>query len=310
MAPKREWLEKDYYAVLGVSSSADDDEVKKAYRKLANANHPDRHPDDPSAEERFKEISEAYGVIGKTEIRKEYDELRRLGASGGLGGRGGPGGQGGFAFEGGSFEDLFRSIFADGGGGPGFRTVRRPAKGQDVRTALHLSFSDALAGVRTRLRVGDAEFTVKVPAGVKDGATVRISGKGGPGRNGGPPGDVLVEVTVEPHPLFTRKGNDFQLEVPISYGEAVLGTKLTVPTPQGAKSTFKVPAGTAPGSTFRVRGQGAPNGSSSGDLLVTVDLVVPKKAGRRIKELLGQLAEHDAVPEERERMFADGSRTT
>ena len=382
MPPQRDWLEKDFYAVLGVSKDASQDEIKKAYRKLARENHPDANPDDPQAEQRFKEIGEAYAVLGDEQSRKEYDEIRRLGAAG-LGGFGpGAGSAGGFQGGfGGDLGDLLRNIFSDAGagfgGGGGFTAGRRsrPQKGQDLEAELHLSFEDALAGVRTKLRVtgagacdncggsgaapgttpvtcptcggrgqvtvdqgpfsianpcpqcggrgqiietpcsvcgGDGrvvkprELTVAIPAGVKDGAVIRLPGRGGPGMNGGPAGDVFVKVRVEPHPVFGRRGDDITVELPITFAEAALGTKLAVPTPQGGTTTIKIPAGTASGRKFRVRGKGAPTNGKTGDLLVTVRVQVPEKLNKEQKRLIKELAEHDDTSD-RDRLLAGGS---
>ena len=368
MAAQREWLERDYYEVLGVPKDASTEDIKKAYRKLARANHPDANSGDPDAERRFKEIGEANSVIGDPAKRKEYDELRRLGATGFPGaGRGGfPGG--GFpngGFEGTDLGDLLGQVFGQGAAG-GARTAGRPRRarrGSDLRADVHLTFEDALAGVRTTLRVtGDGacdtcngsgaapgtqpvrcttcggqgevsvdqgpfsfrqpcqtcggrgqrietpcatcsgtgrvvkprQLTVRLPAGVRDGATIRVAGRGGPGADGGPPGDVLVSVHVAPHPRFGRKGDDVTLEVPITYAEAVLGTKLTVPTPSGSTRTIKVPKGTASGRTFRVRGEGAPKrGGGHGDLRISVRIDIPTRPSREYERLLSQLAELD-----------------
>jgi molecular chaperone DnaJ len=380
MAPQREWLEKDYYQVLGVSKDASQEEIKKAYRRLARANHPDANPDDSEAERRFKEVGEAYSVLGDEQKRREYDELRRLGAAGFAGGGPGAGGFGG-GFDAGDLGDLLNQMFGQGAaggfsGGPRTAGRRRPAKGQDLRADVHLTFEDALAGVRTTLRVtGDGacdtcggsgaapgtrpttcptcggrgqvavdqgpfsfaqpcqtcggrgqkidspcatcdgqgrvvkprQLTVKVPAGVKDGAVIRVAGRGGPGAGGGPAGDVLVTVHVEPHPLFGRRGDDVTLEVPISYSEAALGTKVTVPTPDGSTRTIKIPSGTTSGRTFRIRGEGAPKkGGGQGDLLVTARIEVPSKPSKEQKKLLEQLAEFDD-PDARERRLFDGA---
>ena len=388
MAPQREWLEKDYYSVLGVDQDASADEVKKAYRRLARQYHPDSNPDDPGAEQRFKEIGEAYAVVGDEQTRKEYDEIRRLGASG-LGGFGGAGGGspfGGGAAGGADFSDLLRTIFEQsgtggrggfsgfGGGMGGRARPARPSKGRDLRAEVHLSFADALSGVRTKLRIrGDGpcdtchgtgakpgtsphtcstcggagqvtvdqgpfsiaqpcpacagsgqeiddpcptcqgrgrtvqprEVTVRIPAGVRDGATIRVPGRGGPGSNGGPAGDVLVEVTVEPDELFGRRGDDVTLEVPLTFAEAALGTKLSIPTPHGDTRTIKVPAGTATGRTFRLRGEGAAGrNGKTGDLLVTVRVQVPEKLSRAQKSLVEQLREHDDTSDRDRRLAA------
>ena len=393
MAPQREWLERDYYKILGVSKDASQEEIKKAYRKLARENHPDANPDDDQAEKRFKDVGEAYAVLGDEEKRREYDEIRRLGAAG-FGAANGPGG-GGFGGAGGftdsDFNDLLNNLFGAGAGGQpggrpgpgagrttGFRSgptrTRRPARGDDLQADVHLTFEDALAGVRTTLRVtGDGacdtcggsgaapgtsprtcgtcggrgqvtvdqgpfsfaqpcgtcagrgttidtpcttcsgrgrvvkprQLTVKIPAGVRDGAVIRAAGRGGPGIDGGPAGDVLVTVHVEPHPIFGRKGDDVTVELPITYSEAVLGTKLTVPTPRDGKRTIKVPAGTKSGRTFRIRGEGAPRkDGGTGDLLVTVRLDVPSNPSRAYKKLVEQLAEHEDTSE-RDRLLFD-----
>jgi molecular chaperone DnaJ len=369
VAPQREWLDRDYYEVLGVAKDASADEIKKAYRKLARANHPDANPDDPKAEQRFKDVGEAYAVLSDADKRREYDELRRLGAAGfGAGGGGfGGGGFGGVGADGVDLGDLLGQMFGAGAAGPttmrGGARQRRARRGEDLGADVHLTFEDALAGVRTTLRVtGDGicdtchgsgaapgtapvtcqvcggrgqvtvdqgpfsfaqpcqacggrgqriedpcatckgsgrvvkprQLTVRIPAGVRDGATIRVAGRGGPGRDGGPAGDVLVTVHVAPHPRFGRKGDDVTLDVPITYAEAVLGTKLTVPTPSDSTRTIKVPAGTASGRTFRIRGEGAPRrGGGRGDLRVTVRIDVPTRPSREYRKLLEQLAALD-----------------
>jgi molecular chaperone DnaJ len=375
MAPQRDWLDKDFYGVLGLSKDASSADIKKAYRRLSRELHPDANPDDPAAEERFKEVSEAYSVLGDEEKREEYDEVRRLAASGafsgGFGG-GGPGPQG-FHFEQGDVGDLgdiLSGLFGGRGGGFGGRR-RRPQKGADLEASVSLSFEDALQGVTTTLRVtGDGpcgacggsgarpgtnprhcercagsgtvavdqgmfstsqpcprcggrgqvidepcptcdgsgrevkprEIRVRIPPGVKDGARIRLAGRGGPGENGGPPGDLYVVVSVEPHPLYGRRGDDITMEVPLTFAEAALGTKLTVPLPgpgDGETRTIKIPAGTATGRTFRIRGAGAPrsSGRGRGDLLVTVKVEVPQKLSRRQKQLIEELGALDDTAE-------------
>lgn len=360
MPPKREWLDKDYYDILGVSDDASQAEIKRTYRKLAQQYHPDSGGGD---EDRFKEVNEAFQVLGDEDTRKEYDEIRRLGAAGvGFGQQ--TGRFGGDARDMGDLGDLLNQIFEQGGGGgpfgQGFTTRRRgaePRKGRDLRASVHLSFEDALTGVRTKLRIrGDGpcddcggsgaapgtrprrcprcdgrgevavdqgffsmaepcpecngrgqvieqpcptcsgsgrvvkprEVTVRIPAGVKDGATIRVPGRGGPGANGGPAGDVLVDVHVEPDPLFGRRGDHVTLKVPLTYTEAALGTQLRIPTPRGGTTTIRIPPGTSSGRTFRVRDKGVPG---KGDLLVTVEVEVPDQLGEEERRLLTRLAE-------------------
>lgn len=382
MGAKREWLEKDYYEVLGVPENASQSDIKKAYRRLAREHHPDASSS-PDAEERFKEVSEAYRVLGDEETRREYDEVRRLAASG-VGGFGGPGMGGGFragpgasfTFGEGDLGGLFEDLLGGAGFGAGFggpARGRRARRGRDLKADVHLTFEDALAGVRTRLRVRSAgtcdtcrgtgarpgtspracstcggrgqvavnqgpfsiaqpcpdcggrghviedpcgtckgtgqvtkprELTVRIPAGVKDGATIRVPGRGGAGVDGGPAGDVLVKVHVSPHRLFGRRGDDVTLEVPLTFPEAALGTTLTVPLPQGGERTIRIPPGTSPGRTFRVQGEGAPRrGGGRGDLLVTVRVEVPRKLSRRQRELLEELRQLDDT-RERDEMLA------
>ena len=370
MAPQREWLERDYYAVLGVAESASAEDIKRAYRRLARETHPDANPEDPDAERRFKEIGEAYAVVGDETTRREYDELRRLGAAGFPGMGGGMGGFGG-GFREADLGDLLGQMFGAGGAGMGgFGGRRRARRGRDRAAELHVTFEDALEGLSTTLTVptagaceacngtgaapgtspvtcptcagrgqvtvdqgpfsfaqpctgcggrGDVierpcracrgsgrvtrprPLTVRIPAGVRDGTVVRVAGRGEPGADGGPPGDVLVTVHVEAHPLFGRRGDDVTLEAPISFAEAALGARVTVPSPLGGTRTIRIPAGTASGRTFRVRGQGAPRRRGGhGDLLVTVRVAVPERLTAEERVLVERLAELDATPAERD----------
>jgi molecular chaperone DnaJ len=370
VAPQREWLEKDYYAALGVSKDATADEIKKAYRRLAREHHPDANPDNPRSEQRFKEIGEAYAVVGDAATRREYDELRRLGTSGftgGIPGNAGFTGQPG-GFGGADLNDLLGQMFggAQAGrhGGRGAAGSRRPRRGADVETDLHLTFEDAFGGVSTGINVtgdgpcgtcrgsgaapGSSRVTctscggagevavnqgmfsfaqpcgrcggsgttvespcrtcrgsgrvattrnlqVRIPAGVRDGSVIRLAGRGQPGRDGGPAGDVLVRVRVAAHPLFGRKGDDVMLELPLSFAEAAAGTTIAVPTPSGGSRRIRIPAGTQPGKVLRVRGEGAPRSrkGGTGDLLVTVTVVVPHHLNREQKRLVAELAKHD-----------------
>jgi molecular chaperone DnaJ len=378
----RDFIEKDYYAALGVPQDADAAAIKKAYRQLARDLHPDKNPGNADAEAKFKEVSEAYDVLSDPKRRAEYDEARRLFGAGGAGARAGfPGGfpgagGGGQPFDlgdlfgaatgagraaGGGLGDLFGGLFG-GGAAPGSARARSqaasgPARGQDVETEATLSFDEAVLGVTVPLRMqspgtcptcsgsgarpgtsphtcpvcqgagvtsrsqGAFAFsepcrncrgtgqvvddpcptcagngvttqtrtiTVRIPAGVKDGQRIRLPGKGAPGRRGGPAGDLFVVVHVSGHELFGRKGNDLTLTVPITFAEAALGTTLTVPTLDGSVS-LKVPAGTASGQTLRVRGRGVPGKGRAGDLLVTVEVAVPKRLSPAAQEAVKTL---------------------
>jgi len=296
---RKEWLEKDYYATLGVSKDASEAEIKKAYRKLARRYHPDSNPDDPAAEAKFKEINEAYEVLSDAETRKEYDHAREMGYF--VGGPGGAsqyvrvedlfGGAGGAT----TIEDLlggFGDLFGAGSRSRR-RTTRqpRPAKGADLQADLGLTFHEALAGTTKELNVGGRTVKVKVPKGVADGAKIRLRGKGAPGRAGGPPGDLYVRVHVGEHPIFARKGKrDLAITVPISYTEAALGAVVEVPTLDGT-TKIRIPPGTTSGTTLRVRGKGVETAKGTGDLLVTVEIDVPKDLTPEERESLERYAE-------------------
>lgn len=357
---QREWIEKDFYKELGVSSDASADDIKKAYRKLARDLHPDANPGDTKAEERFKAVSEANAVLSDPAKKKEYDEARRLFASGGFGPGAGYSTSGG-GFGGGGFDindlfgggaaggdgglgDIFGGLFNRGGGRSASST--RPRRGSDVETETTLDFREAAQGVAVPLRLtspsacttchgsgakpgtsprvcprcngtgvvsrnqgafGFSEpcddcrgtgsiidepcsdchgngvtnrtrtITVRVPSGVSDGQKIRLAGQGEAGLRGAPSGDLYVTVHVRPDKVFGRNGDDLTLVVPVSYGELVLGTTLSVPTLDG-RVGVKVPAGTADGRILRVRGRGVPKrGGGAGDLLVTVKVAVPQK---------------------------------
>ncbi len=371
MTAQREWFEKDYYQVLGVSETADAKDITRAYRKLARENHPDANPGDAAAEERFKEISAAYDVVGDAEKRKEYDEVRRLGPMGAMGGPGGPGG--GFRFDvgdmGGGLGDILGNLFGGGGRGGfggGGRRGTGPQRGADLAAELHLGFADAVAGLTTSLHlVSDAvcgtctgtgaepgttptacptcggrgsveddqgpfalsrpcpacagrgiriehpchtcrgsgierrprEVKVRIPAGVHDGQRIRLKGRGDPGRNGGPQGDLYVTCVVEPHPLFRMDGRNLRITVPVTFAEAALGADIEVPTIDGGRVKVRIPAGTPTGRTLRVKGRGVATGKATGDLLVSIEVAVPAKlsaAERKAVEALAAAA--DASP--------------
>ncbi len=310
----QDWMEKDFYKALGVSKDASADEIKKAYRKLAKQYHPDRNPGDKSAEDRFKEVGEAYQVLSNAEDRKQYDAIRALagggprfaagsggGAAGfedifsqmfaggaGFGGAGGAGGNPNVHFQstgGGAagFEDIF-SMF--GGGGQqsgnrfgGFGSSRRPERGQDLKTEVSIPLRQAVSGTTVKLTTARGNsVTARIPAGVSDGQKIRISGKGGPGANGGAPGDIIVTVHVEKHPVYEIRGKDVYVDLPISFGEAALGGTIEVPLLDGKNVQVKIPEGSSTDKLLRVKGKGLPNGKfSHGDLYVRLKVAVPKK---------------------------------
>lgn len=370
----KDWIDKDFYKVLGVKKDASADEIKKAYRTLARRHHPDKNPDNAAAEAKFKEVSEAYDVLSDPKTRKDYDEARALFGAGGRGPGGGfryPGGPGGG--PGGvnvNIDDLLdqlrRSQGAEGtsGTGGGFggmfgdvlgglfnrganRTAARPPRrGADVESEATISFSDALDGVTVSLRLTTEEpcascsgtgaaagtsprlcttcngtgqilrsgggfalpepcrdclgrgmvvdnpclacggsgraqasrpVSARIPAGVSDGARIRLKGKGAPGEFGGPPGDLFIVVHVSPDQVFGRSADNVTVTVPVTFAEAVLGADVPIPLPRGGQVTLKIPAGTANGRTFRVRGRGAGRRDGTvGDLLVTIEVHVPR----------------------------------
>ncbi len=291
MTVQREWFEKDYYATLGVSSTASAKEITKAYRKLAREHHPDASGGD---EERFKEISAAYDVVGDEEKRAEYDEARRVGPAGTGGFASGPGGHN-VPFE--NIDDvdlsgLFGNLFGRGRRGPGGPV---PMRGVDQEARIHLGFREAIEGVTT-VHLGGGpggeprRVRVRVPAGVDDGQRIRLAGKGGAGRNGGPNGDLYVIVEVGRDEMFGRKGRNLTLTVPITFPEAVLGAEIKVPTLDHTTVTLKVPEGTRSGTTFRVKGRGVATPKGTGDLLVTVEIAVPTKLSAKEREAVEVLA--------------------
>ena len=381
----REWIEKDFYAELGVSSTASADDIKRAYRKLARQLHPDANPGDARAEARFKSVSEAYGVLSDPDKRKQYDEARSL-FNGGFrpgGGFGAPGGAGGFDLgdlfgnaagrggDAGGLGDLLGGLFANRGAGNA--GASRPRRGTDIETEVRIDFTEAVNGANVPLRLSSpascgscggsgaragtvprvcpvcsgtglvtrsqgafafsepcrdcrgtgriiddpcAEcggrgmsnrhrtLTMRIPAGVADGQRIRLAGQGEPGMHGAPAGDLYVLVHVTPHPVFGRSGDDLTLVVPVTFPELVMGTKLTVPTMDGTVS-LKVPAGTANGRTFRVRGKGITGRQGrSGDLLVTLQVEVPAKLDRAAKDALEAYAQATAGDDPRADLFA------
>jgi molecular chaperone DnaJ len=303
---RKEWLEKDYYAELGVDKDASPKEIKKAFRALARKYHPDNNPKNERAEAKFKEINEAYETLSDEEIRQEYDHAREMGYF-----VGDPGGQqqyvrvedifgGGDMYGSGqsaSSQDLFTG-FQDLFGTA--RRQRRPQQGADATGAVSLTFHEALAGPTMDLSVGDKTVKVKIPKGVADGTRVRIKGKGAPGSNGGPSGDLYVTVYVGSHPVFERKGKkDLTIDVPIRYSEAASGAVITIPTLTGS-TRIKIPAGTQGGTTLKVSGKGIETTKETGDLLVTLHIAVPTSLSDEEREAIDVLktAEADWNPRE------------
>ncbi|WP_043629772.1 molecular chaperone DnaJ [Nonomuraea candida] len=369
----KDYLEKDYYAVLGVPKTATAEEIKKAYRKLARQYHPDTNQGDASKETKFKEVSEAYDVLSDSKRRKEYDDARTLFGSGVGGQR--PGG-GGFPFDfgdlfggtgqqqgsGGSagerLGDLFGGLFNRGGTTGRTTGATRPRRGQDIESEVTLTFTEAVEGTTVSLRLtssaactacsgtgakagttprvcptcegtgaasrnlgnfafsepcrdckgrglivdnpcpvcegsGRAKSTrtiqARIPAGVADGQRVKLKGKGAPGENGGPAGDLYIQTHVKPHAVFGRTGDNLTITVPVTFTEAALGAEIKVPILKGMPVTLRIPAGTPNGRTFRVRGRGVTRkDGTKGDLLASVEVVVPKTLDDKSRELLNE----------------------
>lgn len=296
----QDWFDKDFYKILGVTKGVSEAELKKTYRKLSRQFHPDTNPGDAKAEARFKEISEAYSVLSDKDQRAEYDQMRAMGpgARAGFGGGAGgfPGGFQGGNFGGAGFEDVFANLF---GGGGGFGGPRGPQRGQDLTTTQTLDFIDGVKGttIKLSLRAGAEPTTIKIPAGVLDGQKIKIAGKGNPSPNGGPAGDLIITVTVKPHPVFTRDGNNIRVVVPITFAEAVLGATIQVPTLGGDPVKLKVAPGTPNGRVLRVKGRGVVTAKAEGDLLATVEIAVPShvsdKAKKALEEFEGFLPDED-----------------
>lgn len=280
----QDWIEKDFYKILGVSKDVSDANLKKAYRKLAKDNHPDLHPGDAAAEARFKDISEAYDVLSDAEQRREYDAIRAMGG----GARFQAGGQGA------GFEDVFSNLFGgggfQGGGFPGFGGFGGfgPQRGQDLSTTASINFIDSVNGTTVKLNLRNESVSVKVPAGIQDGQKLKVKGKGQPSPNGGPAGDLVVTIKVKPHAVFTRDGDNIRVSVPVTYAEATLGATIEVPVLGGDPVKLKVAAGTPNGRTLRVKGKGVQFGSRQGDLLATVEVMVPGHLPAKAKKLLEQ----------------------
>lgn len=285
----KDYLEKDYYKVLGVAKDADANEIKKAYRKLAKDLHPDKNQGDKKIEERFKEVSEAYDVLGDPKRRAEYDEAQLYGSQfrGGFNPNDmfGPGATNfGTMGDIGDLGDLLGGFF--GGGRP-----RGPRRGADLETSVTLSFEDAIHGTTIPLRLTSHTVQARIPAGVNNDQKIRLKGKGTPGEPGAPAGDLFINVAVAPHPVFGRDGNNLTINVPIKFDEAVNGADIKVPVLDGAPVTIRIPAGTKSGSKFRARGKGVAKAQgSAGDLIVTVEIAVPAELSDDAKRALNLFA--------------------
>ena len=283
----RDLYEKDFYKVLGVSKTASADEIKKTYRKLARDLHPDQNKGDAKKEEQFKEVSEAYDILSDAKKRAEYDEARSLFERGGMprGGQGQYQGDFGDIFGGGNPQDIFANLF---GGGR-----RGPRKGQDLQTESTITFRESVYGTTLDLRLNvegrSQQITARVPAGVQDGAKIRVKGKGAPGEAG--PGDLFIYLHVKPHAVFGRTGENLTMTLPITFAEASLGADVKVPTLEGTEVTVRIAAGTPSGRTLRVKGKGVTKGHHTGDLLVTVDVQVPRRAEGKVEDAIKAFAE-------------------
>jgi molecular chaperone DnaJ len=375
MTAQREWYEKDYYKVLGVQDDATPKDITKAYRKLARDSHPDTHPGDAAAEERFKEVSTAYDVLGDEAKRKEYDEVRKYGPVGGFPGGGG---SGGYNFNVGAdgFGDVLSQMFNRGRRGGGSSAAGGPQRGADVEATLRLEFADAARGLETTLHLtSDAqcntcngsgskpgtqprmcsqcggrgvvddnqgffsfsspcracggagvvitdpcptcrgsgterrprEVQARIPAGVADGQKIRLKGRGAPGRNGGPAGDLIVECQVAPHPYFGRDGLNLTAKVPVTFSEAALGAEIDVPTLEGPRVKLRIKPGTASGSRHRVRGRGITSAKGSGDLIVTVDVAIPGELNDQQRAAIEAFAAATTVSPRSRLPYAEGT---
>ncbi|MBT2565986.1 DnaJ domain-containing protein [Arthrobacter sp. ISL-85] len=303
----QDWVDKDFYKILGVAKDASEADIKKAYRKLARQHHPDTNAGNAASEKKFKDISEAYSVLSDPDERQQYDAIRAMGSGarfapgGAAGGNGGFedmfGGlftgntgrhAGGFNPAGGGIPPEFADLFGGFGGAPGFQ--RTPQKGADRTATTSISFAGSIRGTTIGLREPSGEvIDVRVPAGIKDGQKVRVRGKGQPSAAGN--GDLVVSVSVQPHAFYTRDGDNLRIHVPVSFPEAALGADIEVPTIDGDTVKVRVPAGTPSGRTLRVKGKGVKTSKATGDLLVTIDVAVPKNLNKDAEAAVKAFAE-------------------
>ena len=355
---------RDYYEILGVSKGASEDEIKKAYKKLARKYHPDMNPGDKEAEEKFKEVNEANEVLSDPEKKARYDQFGFAGVDPSYGG-GGAGGYGAGGFDFGDLGDIFGSFFGGGFGGAQRRNPNAPQRGESIRASVAISFTEAAFGCEKEISVDRSEqcptckgngcaagttpevcptcrgtgtvqvrrqtpmgvfassapctkcggtgriihqpcpdcrgqgavrkrrsIKVTIPAGIDDGQTISLRGQGHAGKNGGPNGDLLITVMVQPHEIFRREGTSVFCEAPITYAQAVLGGTLEIPTIDG-KVKYDIPEGTQTGSVFRLRGKGIPvlNGRGRGDQYVTVTIETPKNLNKEQREALKKFSD-------------------
>ena len=295
----KDLYEKDFYKILGVGKSASGDEIKKKYRSLARELHPDKTKGDAAMEEKFKAVSEAYDILSDGKKRAEYDQARDMFERGGMRAP-----QGGQNFQGGDFSDIFgggnpQDIFANlfGGGGR-----RGPRKGQDLQTEATITFKEAAFGTTLELRLSadggpSQNISARVPAGVNDGAKIRVKGKGSKGDAG--PGDLFILLHVKPHAVFSRKGENIALTVPVTFTEAALGGDIKVPTLTGDEVTLRIAPSTSNGRVLRVKGRGITKGTTVGDLLVTIEVQVPQRVEGEALDALKKYAEATADQEVR-----------
>jgi len=305
----QDWFNKDFYAILGVPKGASEADIKKAYRKAAKDNHPDRHPGDAAAEKRFKEMGEAYAVLSDVEQRKQYDGVRAMGGGGPRFQAGGPGGAG--------FEDAFGGVFTNGATrGQGFEDIlgglfggfnRGPQKGNDIAAATEVTFRQAAEGATVTLGLEGNAVSTRLPAGVTDGQKIRIRGKGRAGAHGGPAGDLILTVHVSKHKVFAIDGRNLRMNLPVSFDEAVLGATVDVPTLSGERVKVKVAAGTSSGTTLRVKGKGIVAKDGTGDLLVRIDVHVPSRLSKPAREAIQAFALETAKDDPRERLYDDAA---
>ncbi|MFV0374003.1 DnaJ C-terminal domain-containing protein [Microbacterium sp.] len=316
----QDWFDKDFYKVLGDAKDASDADLKKTYRKLARKYHPDSNPGDTAAESKFKEISEAYAVLSDKEQRAEYDEIRAMGSGARFQapGSGGGGfedvfsrfGQSRGGYQQADFDDIF-SMFGQQGGGTfgsgrfgqpsgGFRGFGGPQRGADVTARTTIDFVTATKGETISLQGEDGKpFKVKIPAGVSDGQKIKLRGRGRPSPDGGEAGDIVVSVTVRPHPVFARDGLNLRVTVPVTFTEAALGATIDVPTLDGDPVRLRVAPGTPSGRVLRVKGRGVQSTKGTGDLLAEVQVAVPAHLDDKAKEALQRF--HELEPDENPR---------